>query len=619
MNGRHSRMRIDDPRRHEAGAPRSAAGPREEAWVRCAADEAGEVIVAALAAGGVDKLFFCSGSDIGFLQEAVAKARALGRPSPELITVMHESVALNAAVGYSVLTRCPAATAVHVEVGALSYGAALHTANAERAPVMMISGASARAYPGSARGARNNPINWVQERFDQRVLASGYAKWTFRLELQDNPGLVVSRGLQLALSEPMGPAFLSIPREVGMAAVDGGCFPSAGDLGIAIPPAPDPEVIDRLASWLASAERPLIIAGSSGRDPTTVPLLARVAELIGARVTGNGWQYALNIAASHPLSDPSADVSEADVLLVVDNDLPWVANRTAEFSCGQPSPGTVPTRDPKAPRVDCRVACVGLDPTAAHIPLLELSADLRICADPRRALSAIVDALEDRLDAHAREQAKERIAVAAAAGLNRRRLDAARANEVATRRPIDPRWVAHTLSGCLDFEAVLLNESLSSSLLIDTYCMKDRPGSYLSPRGTGGGWGSGAALGVKLAAPERDVVLVSGDGFYAYGVPAAALWSAVRQGAGYVAVVLVNSRYSTGTSQHAALYPDGYSETAGFPGGTFDPPPDFAAEAVAAGAFGITVSDPEDLQPALHRGLNEARDGRPAVVAVRVA
>jgi acetolactate synthase-1/2/3 large subunit len=587
--------------------------------VHCAADDAGEVIVAALALGGVSKLFFCSGSDIGFIQEAVAKAAAIRRPSPELITVMHESVALNAAVGYSALTRRPAATAVHVEVGALSYGAALHTAHAERAPVMMISGASARAYPGSRRGARNNPINWVQERFDQRALVSGYTKWAFRLELQDNPGLSVSRGLQLALSEPMGPVFLSVPREVGMAAVDGGCFPSMQDLGIGIPPAPDPDAVDTLASWLVSAERPLIIAGASGRDPDTVPLLVRVAELIGARVTGNGWQYALNIPASHPLSDPSVHVSEADVLLVVDNDLPWVPNRTTEFSSGGPPPDAVPTRDPKAPRVGCRVACVGLDPTAAHIPLLELSADLRICADPRRALRAVADAVEDRLDARARERAKERIAAAGAAALDRRRLDAARANEVATRRPIDPRWLAYSLGGCLDSEAVLLNEALSSSLLIDTYCMKDRPGSYLSPRGTGGGWGSGAALGVKLAAPERDVVLVSGDGFYSYGVPAAALWSAVRQGAGYVAVVLVNSRYSTGTSQHSALYPDGYSEAAGFPGGTFDPPPDFAAEALAAGAFGITVSDPDDLEPALHRGLNEARGGSPAVVAVRVA
>jgi acetolactate synthase-1/2/3 large subunit len=574
--------------------------------------------VAALAAGGVEQLFFCSGSDIGFIQEAVAKARATGRPSPALVTVMHEAVALNAATGYSCIARRPAATAVHVEVGTLNYGCALHTARAERAPVMMISGATARAYPGTIRGGRNNAINWVQERFDQRSLVSGYVKWAFRLELQDNPGLVVSRGLQLALSAPMGPVFLSIPREVGMAPTDGGCFPTASDLGISSLPAPDPAAIDTLASWLLAAKQPLIITGASGRDPGAVAELARVAELVGAGVIANGPQYALNLGADHPLSNQPTRVADADLLLVLDNDLPWIPNRTGEFSPTAPGGKENGPPDPAAPRAGCRVACVALDPASADVPLLELSADLRITADPRLALRALAKALEDRLGVDARARAAERIAASAAAGRERKRVAAAQARAVADRRPIDPRWVAYELSRCLESDAVLLNEALSSSSLIQQYCLKDRPGSYFSPRGTGGGWGSGAALGAKLAEPERDVVLVSGDGFYAYGVPSAALWSAVRHGAAYVALVLVNARYSTGTTQHAALYPDGYSEAAGFPGGTFEPAPDFAAEGAAAGAFGVTVDDPARVGETLTRALEEARGGRPAVVAIQV-
>jgi acetolactate synthase-1/2/3 large subunit len=364
----------------------------------------------------------------------------------------------------------------------------------------------------------------------------------------------------------------------------------------------------------------LIIVGASGRDPDAVAALVSVAELIGAEVTANGWQYALNIAVDHPLTNPTAAVSEADMLLVVDNDLPWVPPSAREsLPCEHSDTDGRRSVDTRSPRGSCRVACIGLDPTSAHIPLLELPADIRISSDPRLALNALADALQDRMDPTARERARERIAASAASGEKRRGRDAARAAEVAGRRPIDPRWLAYELGRCLDSEAVLLNEALSSSSLIDQYCIKSRPRSYFSPRGTGGGWGSGAALGVKLAAPERDVVLVSGDGFYAYGVPSAALWAGVRHGAGYVAVVLVNARYTTGTSQHAQLYPEGYSEAAGFPGGTFDPPPDFAAEARAAGAFGIMVDEPSDVESALRRALHEARDGSPAVVACRVA
>jgi acetolactate synthase-1/2/3 large subunit len=122
-----------------------------------------------------------------------------------------------------------------------------------------------------------------------------------------------------------------------------------------------------------------------------------------------------------------------------------------------------------------------------------------------------------------------------------------------------------------------------------------------------------------MAAPERDVVLVSGDGFYGFGVPAAGLWTALHEGAPYLAIVLVNGRYSTGTRSADAAYPGGFTERAGYPGGTFDPPPDFAAEARAAGAFGERVVDPDELRAALQRGLDATRAGTPAVVAVVVA
>ena len=115
----------------------------------------------------------------------------------------------------------------------------------------------------------------------------------------------------------------------------------------------------------------------------------------------------------------------------------------------------------------------------------------------------------------------------------------------------------------VDDEAILLDEALSNSALVRRYYRGNRPGSYFAQGSSGGGWGSGAALGAKLAEPERDVVTVAGDGFYGFGVPAAALWSAVHYGAPYLAVVFVNARFSTGTDRLAQYYPGGHGMEAG--------------------------------------------------------
>ena len=156
--------------------------------------EAGEAIVAALAAGGVERLFFTSGSDILALQEAVAKRAALGLPTPKLVTMLHEAPALNAALGYSMVSGRPSALAVHVDVGLLNAGAALHTARRNGHPIVLLAGSPATAAHGTMRGALDHPIFWLQEPRDLRETMRGYVKWSWRLQLQDDPVAVDRAG-----------------------------------------------------------------------------------------------------------------------------------------------------------------------------------------------------------------------------------------------------------------------------------------------------------------------------------------------------------------------------------------------------------------------------------------
>src|SRR5438477_5212073 len=94
-------------------------------WAEYGAEEYADALVSSLKLGGVDNLFFVSGSEIAFWQESIAKANMHGWPAPRLITVTHESVALNAACGAAMVSGQPTATAVHVDVGTLNYGGAI--------------------------------------------------------------------------------------------------------------------------------------------------------------------------------------------------------------------------------------------------------------------------------------------------------------------------------------------------------------------------------------------------------------------------------------------------------------------------------------------------------------
>ena len=129
----------------------------------------------------------------------------------------------------------------------------------------------------------------------------------------------------------------------------------------------------------------------------------------------------------------------------------------------------------------------------------------------------------------------------------------------------------------------------------------------------------GAAFGMKLASPDQDVVLTSGDGFFAFGTPMASLWASRFHKAPFLSVVFVNGSYGTGTSGLRSAYPEGYSVRSGnYNGGVFDPPPDFAKLAEAAGGYGENVTETAQVGPALKRGLAQVRAGLPAVIAVRV-
>src|SRR4249919_3476120 len=310
-----------DSRKHREPAmdkPVGALRNESRAWVEVPADDNGDAMIAAMAEAGVDYVFFTSGSEIGFYQEAVAKAHAQGRKAPKLITVTHEHASLNAALGYAAVSGKPAVTAAHVDCGTQHYGGAVHTAFHCGLPVVITGGGSPTSYPGSFRGARDGGGHiWLQQSFDQNSIVRQYTKWDHRMTIQDNVGLMISRALQVSRTEPCGPVYLQLPREVSLHKVNGAKFPTMSQLGVAKPAAPDAEGIREIARRLVKAANPFVLVARSGRNPATVPALVQLCELMALPVAQSGLRAYQCFPLNHPLYMSGASLKDADVVLAL--------------------------------------------------------------------------------------------------------------------------------------------------------------------------------------------------------------------------------------------------------------------------------------------------------------
>jgi acetolactate synthase-1/2/3 large subunit len=308
----------------------------------------------------------------------------------------------------------------------------------------------------------------------------------------------------------------------------------------------------------------------------------------------------LNFPTTHPLYGTGPESKDADVLLVIENPMPFMPPM-------------------ESPRAEAKIAWIDVDPVQSRYKTMEYHADLWLPVPAMTALRAIHDAATQmlsrtdmtriadrkaRLEARKREMAREAEEMAQQAG---------------QRRPMHPRWVAYQLGKVLEPNSIILDEALSNSGFVQEYHGRDLPNTYFGGGGSSGGWGSGAAFGAKLASPESDVILVTGDGFFMFGTPLPALWSAAHYKAAFLTVIFTNRSYSTGTSGLKRAYPEGVAQATGnYEGGLLDPAPDFGKLAESVGGYGETVSDPERLGPALQRGLECVRQGSPAIISAHL-
>jgi len=537
-------------------------GPRPERSNRPKQKSAGNVAaayLALLADRGVDYLFGNAGTDFAPLIEAYAQSAQTGVAVPRPILATHENLAVAMAHGYGMVSRRIPAVMVHVSVGTANMVCAALNAARENVAILLTAGRSPLTEAG-VLGARDGYIHWAQEMYDQAGMIREIVKWDYELRNAEQLTTVVDRALAIAATEPRGPVYLSLPREV----------------------------IATAARMLAQATRPLIVTANAGRDAAAFKALTQFTERFAVPVVQHRPRY-LSLPSSHPMNlgfDPARMVQKADAILVLESDVPWIPSRTA-------------------PRRDCKVIQCGFDPLFARYPIRGFPCDVAITGSSVATFAALTAALADALDTESialrrRWIKDEREALTAAW---KTALDAA-----ARKTPLDPAWVSHCVDRAKDPHCIVINEY---TLFLEQ-CIFELPDLYFgSSSASGLGWGAGAALGAKLARRQSPVMAVLGDGAYMFGNPAAVHHASALHELPVLFVVMNNGMWGAVERSTLAMYPDGLAARSN------EPPfvalqklPAFEKICEAAGGYGERVEEPAALPGALQRAMSVVKDER---------
>ncbi|KAJ5945725.1 Thiamine pyrophosphate enzyme C-terminal TPP-binding [Penicillium verhagenii] len=564
---------------------------------------AAEGFFEALAEAGITYCFVNLGSDHPAMLEAMIKAKQKQLTKfPNIVTCPSELVALSAALGFAQVTGNPQCVLVHVDCGTLALGQSIHNASVGRVPVLCFAGLSPFTQRGELLGSRTEFIHWLQDVPDQASILRQYCRYSGEIKSGRNIKEMVNRALQISLSDPKGPAYLMAAREVLEEKVDRKFLEEENLNPIAPSALPDSDV-ELIAKALMDAERPLVITTYLGRNTRAPPLLESlcdklpisVVEMVGSDlcIRSDHPAYLGVTVTTHP------EVLEADVILILDCDVPWIP------TMGKPQKGA-------------KVFHLDVDPLKQQMPLFSINAIRRLKVSCEIALRQLNSYLETQdLDGpHYLEAFDARKArYSEWRGI-------LQAQEIPSENEIvSVPLLASKLRQQLPEDTVYVLEAVTNAGPIIHHLNLVKPGSLVGSGAGGLGWGGGAALGVKLAKPETFICAIVGDGTYLFSQMESVYWIARRYDIPFLLIVLNNGGWNAPKVSALLVHKDGLSSKSNRKdlNLSFEPSPDYPGIATAAGgAWGATVRAQSELDPAIKEAMNVVQHGKCAVIEVAV-
>lgn len=439
---------------------------------------------------------------------------------------------MSMADGYARLTGKPQCVIVHVDVGTQGLGAAVHNSSTGRAPVFVFAGLSPFTLDGELRGSRTEFIHWIQDVPDQKQIVAQYCRYAAEIKTGTNVKQMVNRALQFAKSDPQGPVYLCGAREVMEADIEPYSLKQGDWDPVQLGPLPQSGA-DQIAAALASASRPVIVTGYSGRNHKVPGALVELANTVkGLQVVDSGGSD-MCFPADHPAwrglrFGVDKAISEADAILVVDCDVPWIPTQCR-------------------PREDARIFHIDVDPLKQQMPLFYIEAGARFRADALKSIEQVTAALKTgpvaaKLQERDTKQAADRVARE-----YKEHLDgiAERAKPLKD-GSFGTGHLCRTLKKMCPQDTLWAVEAVTNTVFVHDNLQPTIPGSWVNCGGGGLGWSGGGALGMKLATDAESggkgkfVVQIVGDGTYLFSVPGSVYWVSRRYKIPILTIVLNN-------------------------------------------------------------------------------
>ena len=520
----------------------------------------GELIALALKRAGTSHLFTLNG---GHIWPILTGATEHGI---RIVDVRHEQSAGFAAEGWAKVTRECGVAAVTAGPGVTNAVTALAQAQSGDSPMLVLGGRAPVARWG---------MGSLQE-MDHVAVVKTLAKQSVTLESPEDAFACVLQLTRTALSRRTGPVFMDVPIDVFFGAAD---LPEATEHLTPDPgPPPDPDAVRRVAGLIGDARRPAVIAGGAVWWAHAEDELRRFVEAAHLPTSVNGMARGM-LPPGHPLFFSRARgqaLGRADLILVVGVPLDFRLN------FGQ-SPVFAD---------DAKIVYVDVDDHRKHRP-----AEVSILGDVLAALAALGAAADGTPERH---DWLEQLRKAEAEGRAR---DKTMIESDSS--PVHPARLIAEVNRFADPDAIIVGDGGDFVSFAGRLIERQKPGLWIDP-GPFGALGSGPAyaMAAKLAHPDRQVILLSGDG--AFGFSAMEFDTLVRHRVPVVCVIGNNGIWAL--EKHPMQNMLGLSIAA-----DLAPRTRYDQVVEALGGFGQLVDRPEQIRPALERAF---KAGVPACINV---
>ena len=544
----------------------------------------GDAVIHALEKEGIRYISGFSGGGLAPLWPALRES-----PTITAFATRHERLGVEIADGYSRATAQVGVAMTGTGPGATNTLTGIASCFADNVPVLLLMG--------------QHPLRNLGKEYQQEVSSSIFdtlVKWKGTFTRPDEIPGIMRRAFTALRSGSPGPVVLEMPQDVLTAEADDSVL-NYEPVGEGRKAAPDSRDIERAADILVQARLPILNAGGGALGAGAAEEVRELAELLSMPVATTLLGKSV-FPEDHPLSlgggvyprsryasGPALHMNrQTDAVLAVGNSF-----RLPNGTDGRPIPEGVKLIHINADEKDLNK---------------QYQADVAILADAKLALRALIDAVRDSLGPQGggiKEEVVGEIARAKAKWLGEWM-------PIFTDEstPTNGYRVVHDLQQAVDpSRTIALHDAGGSRGYITPFWVSTIPHSFVAMGGMAPmGWSLGAAIGAKLAHPDRLVVHLLGDA--SFGMTGMEIETAVRMNLPTLTVVINNG--GIGGGMMGMDRPDGTPPAVAELGGNF------SEVARGLGAWSERVEEPAEILPTFRRAIRSTEEGQAALVEVMI-